>query len=165
MTTVHLPRLAWLVGAIALLLPQATTTAQNAANSNAPVDITFTKWVTVSPRMTGFTGGDVEGVYVGEVLQRQVSTNPGLNGIIRLEAIYEVQSGNRSFTALIRGGTDAVTGSAILDGVVLAGWRTGAAVHVEFDTIPGTPGCVGAPIATTCFQGTIHVGPAPPPRH
>ncbi len=132
-----------------------------AQHKNRGVVITFTKWVPAFPFMEGFTGGDVVGDYVGEVLQRQVSTNPNLNGIIRLEAIYEVQAGDRSFTALIRGGTNAATGKAILDGVVLAGWRTGAPVHVEFDTIPGTTGCVGAPAGLTCFQGTIHVGRAP----
>ena len=64
------------------------------------VNLTFTKWVTTSPLMEGFTGGDIPGKFVGEVLQRQVS----LDGrIIRLEAIYEVQSGRHSFTALIRG--------------------------------------------------------------
>ncbi len=62
------------------------------------------------------------------------------------------------FTALIRGGTNNVTGKAQLDGVVLAGWRTGASVHVEFDRIriPG-PGCVGAPAGKTCFVGTIQL--------
>lgn len=122
------------------------------------VDVTFTKWVTTSPLMEGFTGGDVAGDFVGEVLQRQVS----LNGrIIRLEAMYEVQAGDHSFTALIRGGTNAATGAALLDGVILAGWRTGARVHVEFQTmIPSSPtesGCAGAPTGKTCFQGTIHI--------
>ena len=125
------------------------------------VEITFTKWVTTFPLMEGFTGGDVAGDFVGEALQRQVTVNQNLNGIIRLEAVYDVQAGDRSFTALIRGGTNAVTGAAILDGVVLAGWRTGAQVHVEFDTIPGTTGCVGAPLGVTCFEGTIHIGRAP----
>jgi hypothetical protein len=82
--------------------------------------------------------------------------------IIRLEAIYEVQSGQHSFTALIRGGTGetksgepaSVSGAALLDGVILAGWRTGARVHVEFQTLTN---CVGAPDARTCFEGTIHI--------
>jgi hypothetical protein len=26
-------------------------------------------------------------------------------------------------------------------------------VHVEFQTVPGTTGCVGAPLGATCFQG------------
>jgi hypothetical protein len=118
-------------------------------DNNRPIQITFTKWVPAFPFMTGFTDGDVVGTYAGEILQRQVSANPNLNGIVRLEAIYEVQAGNRTFTALIRGGSDAVTGKAILDGVVLAGWRVGAPVHVEFDTIPATTGCAGAPANTT----------------
>ena len=70
-------------------------------------------------------------------------------------------AGDHSFTALIRGGTSGDTGAALLDGTVLFGWRVGAPVHVEFQTIPGTTGCVGAPPGATCFQGTIHVGRAP----
>ena len=154
-------RVASLVGAILMLLPVSLAMAQGNGNPNRPIEVTFTKWVTTFPLMEGFTGGAVQGTFVGEVLQRQVSVNPNLNSIIRLEAIYEVQDGDRSFTALIRGGTNGVTGAALLDGVILAGWRTGAPVHVEFQTIPGTTGCVGAPLGATCFQGTIHVGRAP----
>lgn len=113
--------------------------------------------------MAGFTGGDVPGVFVGEVLQRQVS---GDGRIIRLEAVYEIKAGDQSFTALIRGGTGetksgepaSVSGAALLDGVILTGWRTGARVHVEFQTMTN---CVGAPDARTCFQGTIRIGRAP----
>ena len=147
---------------VLLLLQVSPVIAGGQLDGNRPVELAYTKWITVFPLMEGFVEGDIAGAFVGEVFQRQVSVNPNLlNGIIRLEAIYEVQDGDRSFTALIRGGTDAVTGAAILDGVILAGWRTGAAVHVEFDTIPGATGCVGAPPNTTCFQGTIRVGRAP----
>ena len=146
---------------VILLLHVSPAVAGDQLDSNRPAEIAFTKWITTYPLMEGFVEGDLARAFVGEVLQRQVSVNPNLNGIIRLEAIYEVQDGDRSFTALIRGGTDAVTGAAILDGVVLAGWRTGAAVHVEFDTIPGATGCVGAPLNTNCFQGTIRVGREP----
>jgi hypothetical protein len=156
-------RVALFVSAIMLVLPISPVMAGAGGDKNAPVNISFTKWVTTFPHMEGITGGDVDGVYVGEVLQRQVSSNPNLNSIIRLEAIYEVHdvNGVRSFTALIRGGTDGVTGAALLDGVILAGWRTGAPVHVKFETIPAATGCVGAPLATTCFEGTIHVGRVP----
>ena len=139
---------------------QAAVSAQG-ANADNPVDVTFTKWVTAYPLMSGFTGGDVPGVFVGEVLQRQVSVNPGLNGIVRLEAVYEVHAGDLSFTALIRGGTNNVTGAALLDGTILAGWRIGAPVHVTFQTVPGAVGCLGAPIGVTCFEGNIHVGRVP----
>ena len=150
--------------AMALLFQFAPAMAEGRDDRNRPVEITFTKWVTTFPLMEGFWGGDLANTYVGEILQRQVSVNPALNGIIRLEAVYEIQHGDQFFTALIRGGTNGVTGAAQLDGVVLAGWRTGAPVHVEFDTIPGIPGtigCVGAPAGRTCFVGTIHVGRAP----
>ena len=102
---------------MALFLPPAVS-AQN-VNTNRPLDITFTKWITAYPLMTGFTAGDVAGVFAGEVLQRQVTVNPDLNGIVRLEAVYEVQAGYRSFTALIRGSAPKPTGAAVLDGVIL----------------------------------------------
>ena len=154
-------RVACFVGAMALLLQSAPVLAGSHDDHNQPVEVTFTKWVTTFPLMEGFWGGDPANTYVGEILQIQGSVNPALNSIVRLEAIYEIQNGDHSFTALIRGGTDNVTGAARLDGVVLAGWRTGALVHVEFDTIPATTGCVGAPAGSTCFVGTIHVGRAP----
>lgn len=171
-------RVAAVASAIAVLLQIAPVSAAGRQDNDRPVEITFTKWVTgVVPAsvflgitegralMAGVTGGDVPGgTFVGEVLQRQQSANPALKaGIIKLEAIYEVHdaSGDHVFTALIRGGTNQATGAALLDGVVVAGWRTGAPVHAEFLTIPGSTGCVGAPVGVTCFEGTIHVGRAP----
>jgi hypothetical protein len=148
-------------GVIALVLQISPAFAEGRGDDSRPVEITFTKWVTTSPFFEGFWGGDLANKFASEVLQRQVSANPALNSIVRLEATYEVKDGDRSFTALIRGGTNNVTGAALLDGVILAGWRTGAHVHVEFDTIPGTTGCFGAPAGKTCFVGTIHVGRAP----
>ena len=161
--------------AIVIALLVSPVSAERKHDRNRPVEITFTKWVTgpvfvpdnfgiTEGRglMEGYTGGDIPGTFVGEVLQGQRSANPALKtGINKLEAIYEVHDldGNHVFSALIRGGTNRATGAALLDGVVLAGWRTGAPVHVEFETIIG---CVGAPTATTnCFQGTIRVGRAP----
>ena len=98
------------------------------------------------------------GTFSGQVFVREVSVD---GRVIRLEAEYSVD-GDRSFTALLRGGTDAVTGAAILDGTILAGWRTGATVHAEFETIPAPspddPACVGHPAGLTCFSGTLWVG-------
>ena len=90
--------------------------------------------------------------FAGEVLERQVSTNGRVN---KLEAFYDVVDGDRSFTALVHGGTDVQTGAALLDGVILAGWRTGDRVHVQFQVMTN---CVGAPLGR-CFQGTIQIGP------
>ena len=171
----HHIRIAAFSIAFALLLQVAPVSAERKHDHNRPVEITFTKWVTgpvfvpdifgiTEGRglMEGYTGGDIPGTFVGEVLQGQRSANPALKtGISRLEAIYEVHDldGNHVFTALMQGGTNRATGRALLNGVVLAGWRTGAPVHVEFETIVG---CVGAPTPTTnCLEGTIRVGRAP----
>jgi hypothetical protein len=150
-------------------VPGVVTPDSKAAGgrSRRPVEITYTKWVNVVDGFTlleGFTGGDVVGDFTGEALQAQRSYN---GEIQRIEATYQVLAGERSFTALIRGGRTTNPGDAILDGVILAGWRTGAPVHVEFRVVPAPSstesGCEGAPAGITCFQGTIQVGL--PPRH
>jgi hypothetical protein len=157
----------------------STDTARN--RRRGPVEITFAKWrtaqippppaVTVRSLFAGIVGGDLgAGKFVGEVLDRKVSTPCSFSeppctpetpatitgSIIALQAIYEVQAGEHSFIALIQGGTNGVTGAALLHGVVLSGWRTGAKVHVAFQT---TTNCTGAPNTGTCFQGTITVSP------
>jgi hypothetical protein len=116
-----------------------------------PVHITFTKWIIGGSRlMAGYVGGDVEGEFTGEVLQFQPSGN---GRIVRVEAMYEVHAGNDSFTALIRGGQNNETRTAILDGVILGGRRTGARVHVEYEVMTDCPGAPAGP----CFQGTIRI--------
>ncbi len=106
----------------------------------------------------GFAGDGILGSFIAEVLWRQVSVNGHVTG---LEAMYEVVDGDRSFTALIRGGSNAA-GLGLLDGVILAGWRTGARVQVVFQRyLPSEGGCAGAPVGKKCFQGIIYVGRAP----
>jgi hypothetical protein len=108
--------------------------------------------------LVGFAGDGLEGSFVGEVLWRQASVN---GHVVGLEAMYEVVDGDRSFTALIRGGQNA-SGAAQFDGVILAGWRAGARVQVVYQRHLGSEGgCVGAPVGKTCFEGIIHVGRAP----
>ena len=114
---------------------------------NRPVEVTFTKWTT-GTFLAGIAGGDVDGRFVGELLEGQTSTNPEVNpnpeglpgptvnGVRRLEAVYAVNADDEdaSFTALIRGGQNQVTGVAQFTGFVVAGfrnWGTG-------------PGCVPA---------------------
>jgi hypothetical protein len=147
---------------------------------NRPVDITFTKWVTTGNFLAGIAGGDVDGSFVGEVLEGQTSVNPEVNpnpeglpgptvnGVRRLEALYGVNAEDEdaSFVALIRGGQNQVTGVARFTGFVAAGWRSGAQVRVVYQRyFAGDPHCLdaGAPVTATCFQGTIHIEPAP--RH
>lgn len=139
------------VGAIVILLQISPALAGSAPdNPPRPIVITFTKWITGFPLMAGFVGGDVAGDFAGEVLQFQEIGN---GRVVRLEAIYEVQAGERSFTALVRGAQNNEAGRAILNGVIQSGWRTGARVHVEYEVLTD---CAGAP-AGLCFQGTIRV--------
>ena len=151
-----------------------------------PLTVSFTKWrvnVPADPSQPPFhfdgkAHGRVAGTFVAEVLQRQTATFTKFrNRLTRLEAVYEVrteacvatpeicgQDHDRSFTALVRGGQD-VAASGRLDGVVLAGWRTGAPVHVVFERhIPATQfdvACTGAPMGIPCFEGTLQIEGAP----
>ena len=172
-TTRSRRRVASLIGALVILFPASLAIAQGRRDPHRPVDITFTKWVTTFPLMEGSWGDDPANRFLGEIFGRQVSQRqagdcflpaPSCGRIIRLEAFYELRNGDNTFAALIRGGTSGDTGAAILDGTILFGWRVGAPVHVEFQTIPGETGVacvVGAPPGVTCFHGTIHVGRPP----
>lgn len=161
-------RVALFVGAVALLIQISPALATNQdPDNNRPVEITFTKWLAPPPAVPptpffglfeGFSGDLPVGSFGAEVLWRQASVN---GHVVGLEAMYEVVDGDRSFTALIRGGQNP-SGLGLLDGVILAGWRTGARVHVVFQRyLPSEGGCEGAPPDKTCFKGTIQVGRAP----
>jgi len=158
----------------------APSTKTTRDRRRGPVDVTFTKWVTTGTFLAGIAGGDVDGRFVGEVLEGQTSVNPELNpnpeglpgptlnGVRRLEAVYAVNADDEdaSFTALIRGGQNQVTGVAQFTGFVVAGLRTGAQVRVLYQRyFAGDAHCLdaGAPVTANCFQGTIRIGPAP--RH
>lgn len=145
---------------------------------NRPVDVTFTKWGTTGTFLAGIAGGDIDGTFVGEVFEGQTSTHPEVNpnpdgvpgplfnGVRRLEAVYQVDADDEdaSFTAIIRGGQNQVTGVAQFTGFVMAGWRTGAAVRVVYQRyLAGDQHCLdaGALATVNCFVGTIRIGPAP----
>ncbi len=163
-------RVASLVTALTVLVQISPALASDQGDHNRPVEITFTKWGATPPPLPapqppfglfeGFSDDGLLGSFVAEVLWRQASLNGHVTG---LEAMYEVVDGDRSFTALIRGGQNAA-GAALLEGVILAGWRSGARVQVVFQrhgAIAGVPSCAGAPVNKTCFEGTIYVGRAP----
>ena len=115
--------------------------------------------------MTGFTGGDLKGTFVGESFVNVARTNPDIQSLNNLEVIYAVQADDArySFTALIRGGS--ALGKAQLDGRIVAGWRTGAQVHVEWVRLPSPSADCQWPPAEAgafCFVGKIRVERAPP---
>ena len=116
--------------------PVLAAAPQGQSENNQSFVVTFTTWGTgVTPPtaapfppadpgqniilFTGFAGGDAPGAFSAEVLYRKASTD---GKIAQLWPIYKVSSGNRSFTALIQGGsTDA--GLGLLEGVIMDGWR------------------------------------------
>ena len=67
-----------------------------------PVEISFTKWITTSPHMTGFTNEGAIGTYAGESLSRTPFDNLV---IVELKARYEVidPNGLHSFKTVIEG--------------------------------------------------------------
>ena len=160
-------RVAAFVSAVAVLVQILPALAADDSHNNRPVEISFTKWGAPPPAVPptpffglfeGFADNGPVGSFNAEVLWRQASVNGHVTG---LEAMYEVVDGNRSFTALIRGGQNA-EGTGRLEGIIMAGWRTGAPVKVVFQRhLSSEGGCVGAPFGKTCFEGTIYVDPAP----
>jgi hypothetical protein len=129
-----------------------------------PRNVTFTKWFTADgfPWMTGVAGGAIgEGTFSGEVIaindygNNCANPTPGCLTfpVSLLEAIYDIHAGERSFTALIRGGASDRTGQGTLNGAIIDGWKAGASVQVEFQSLSS---CDGNP-AGPCFQGTIRI--------
>ena len=176
------------VGLLLQLSPALATgqpdARQATSQGSRPIEVTFTKWRTAQvpqpaplpPRslFAGNAGGDLgDGDFVGEVIDRKVSTpctfttpacTPGTTpptitgSIASLDAIYEVQAGEHSFIALIRGGSTSAGGR--LEGVIVSGWRIGAHVRVAFDALSTCTDRDGV-THVTCFQGVIRVGRAP----
>ena len=78
----------------------------------------------------------------------------------RLEVVYGVAAADNrfSFTSLVRGG--ALQGKAILDGVILGGWRKGAQIHAEWTATPPAmcpPPPAGTAANANCFIGTMAI--------
>jgi hypothetical protein len=161
-------RFAFLLSLVLLTLQTSTIAAagpQGQSEDHQSFEVTFTKWRTgetappVPPfppadpgqniiLFTGVAGGDAPGTFAAEVLYRKASTD---GSIAQLWPVYKVFSGNRSFTALIQGGSNAA-GLGLLEGVIMEGWRIGARVRVRFQR---TTDCDGA--AAVCFKGTIRI--------
>ena len=131
---------------------EATTLNSSAA---APVEVTFTKWFTTFPAMTGNTSFGA-GTYAGTILERTAFDN---GVIVKLQALYRVTdpSGSHSFAALIQGTQNLETAAAVLNGVITEGWMVGARVHVTFQRITPCALAIGPSVPGVCFQGTIRV--------
>jgi hypothetical protein len=112
-------------------------------------NVTFTKWVTDWPNMSGIVGGDVgAGTFSGEVLAfapGTVTTN--------IEALYHIQGGIHSLTAHNFVTQNEGTRTAVVSGVVIDGWLKGRKVNGNYSII-SCPDKTGG----LCYQGTLHIG-------
>ena len=132
---------AWLVAAPA-----------TSVRGDGPVEVTFTKWITVFPDMAGTIGGEVSGSYHGKITNQPNLTLP----VSTIEALYTFNTGGaHSFTARLTITQDNVAGTAVLTGTVTEGWNKGARVSGEYRVI--TP-CVQAAPMNRCFQGKLRIG-------
>ena len=122
----------------------------------AVVGISFEKWFTTYPAMTGNIPIYGDGTFAGTITKRIAFDN---GGIVQLGAIYQVTdpSGDHSFTAAIEGTENLVTATAVLNGVITEGWRVGARVHVTFQIIRPCAMAIGPSVPGVCFQGTIQI--------
>jgi hypothetical protein len=135
--------------------PKNEPTAGNQSDARPVTEVSFIKWFTTYPTMTGNTSLGA-GTFAGTITKRVVFDN---GVIVQLGATYQVRdpSGEHSFTAAIEGTENLETASAVLNGVVTAGWRVGAQVHVTFDIIRPCALATGPTAVGTCFQGTIRI--------
>jgi hypothetical protein len=124
-------------------------------SAEAPVEVTFVKWFTTYPTMTGNTSYGA-GTFAGTILERTAFDN---GVIVQLQAVYRVTDpiGSHSFAALIQGTQNLETLKAVLNGVITEGWMVGARVHVTFQRITPCALAIGPSAPGVCFQGTIRI--------
>ncbi len=131
--------------ATAFLLSLFLQTSTVQAAGKPQVVIHFTKWVTAFPLMEGVSDiGDFE----GEVLNL---TEVAGGQIWKIDALYQIVTGDHQFSAVIHGKHSWHTGLGVLNGVITDGWLAGSNVHVEFEAVPSVHGFD--------FTGTITIMP------
>ena len=116
------------------------------------VEVTFTKWITTYPALSGFTSYG-PGTIGGEILSRIDDGD-----FTHLVARYEITDpgGAHAFKAVIQGKANNLTGKYDLNGIITWGWMTGAHVRATFQRM--TPCEFGR--LNLCYQGTIQIQPS-----
>ena len=112
----------------------------------SPIRIQFDKQGGANGTWTGTVTGDVEGALTTQ-LQSLTPNGPILN----VSFAWIVSAGEQSFTAVLHGTLNSLTGQVEMDGTIVEGWLAGAQVHEEGQMIDP---------ATGRFQGTILIFPA-----
>lgn len=136
---------------IAVLAAVAMTAFPQAASASAsgdmnPIRLQFDKQGGANGTWNGTVNGDVEGALTTQLL----SLEPA-GPILKVSFAWIVDAGNQSFTAVLDGTLNTLTGQVEMDGTIVEGWLAGAQVHEEGQMVDP---------ATGRFQGTIMIFPA-----
>lgn len=137
--------LAVVICAAAASLGTAHTASADGRNKSL---VTFTKYITTFPDMSGSVGGDVgDGDFTGTVL----NVEPLAGGkILKLTAAYNF-NGSMHHSKAKMVVMQYNNKFAVLQGAVVDGWRKGARVYGIYKVIE----CQQAP-DKTCFQGWVY---------
>ncbi len=147
---------------VALALGAGVASADN-SRYHRNAETTFQKWITgpgpapIVASMAGVVGGDVgDGTFIGEVLTLVDNPAPPAgDGTRVINAVYHFNGSHHSFTASMHVvATGHLFGdTAVLTGVVTAGWLKGNLVAAEY-----TQGiCTHGGVTGTCFTGTLDI--------
>ncbi len=146
-----------LVAALAAT-PAGLVLADSGGVQNHVFDVTFTKWITTYPDMSGIGGGAIgPATFTGELLSMTA-----VGSMEYAEALYHFDGAKHSFDAHIYAMQDDTAGTGVIQGTVTGGWLEGATLTGEYNvwgTCPiETP---GNGMGTLCFQGVLHLRRAP----
>lgn len=126
------------------MFPQAASAS--ASGDLSPVQLQFDKQGSANGIWSGTVSGDVEGTLTTQLL----SLEPA-GPILKVSFAWIVDAGDQSFTAVLDGTLNTLTGQVEMDGTIAEGWLAGAQVHEEGQMVDA---------ATGRFQGTIMIIPA-----
>jgi len=112
----------------------------------SPIRLQFDKHGGASGIWNGTVSGDVEGSLTTQLLS---ATQAGL--ILNVTFAWMVSAGEQSFTAVLKGTLNTLTGQVEMDGTIVEGWLVGAQVHEEGQLVDPAIGR---------FQGKIVIFPA-----
>jgi hypothetical protein len=138
----------FIIGAVAMFafaaLPQAAS-AQPAGDIS-PIRMEFDKQGGTGGIWNGTVSGDVNGNLTTQLL----SARPA-GPILHVTFAWIIDADENSFTAVLDGTLNTITGQVEMDGTVVEGWLVGARVHEEGQLVDP---------ATGRFQGEIVILPA-----
>jgi len=128
------------------LVARLQTAYASTSGDMSPIRLQFDKHGGASGIWNGTVSGDVEGSLTTQLLS---ATQAG--PILNVTFAWMVSAGEQSFTAVLKGTLNTLTGQVEMDGTIVEGWLVGAQVHEEGQLVDPAIGR---------FQGKIVIFPA-----